>query len=296
MKKAYVLSIILWIVAGMGSITIFLSSIAKERVGISSKIEDKLKAQIKAQETLEIIKFYSSTGKFRFNKIINSHLEDLNIPSEIYIDGREMIINDTNISIMDSGGLFNLLFLDGGRLGKELDKNNANIIKDSIYDWVDDDIFMKLNGAEDDYYRVISDDKYEARDKRGIQDIEELKLIKGIDGDKISEIKDDFVYAHTHKNNLSVISKERFKYVMDISNIYRDEIFAPREDGDMIGFINAINKLKIPNFMYLYGFYPSKVLRVDIKSNYKNAIGVINSTIEVHFANKERFTYKYNEF
>jgi len=296
MKKAYALSIILWIVAGMGSITIFLATIAKERVNISSQIENKLKAQLKAQETLEIIKFYSSTGKFKFNKIINSHLEDLNIPNEIYIDGREIVINDTNISIMDSGGLYNLLFLDGDRVGKELNKDSANIIKDSIYDWVDDDIFMKLNGAEDDYYRTISDDKYGARDKRAIQDVEELKLIKGINENKIDRIKNDFVYARTHKNNLSVISKSRFKNIINISDIYLDEIFTHRKNDNMIEFVNQINKLKIPNFMYLYGFYPSKVLRVNIKSKYRDAIGIINSTIEVHFANKERYTYKYNEF
>jgi len=296
MKKAYALSIILWIVAGMGSITIFLATIAKDRVDISSKIEDKLKAQLKAQETLEIIKFYSSTGKFRFNKIINSHLEDLNIPNEIYIDGRETIINDTNISIMGSGGLYNLLFLDGERVGKEIDRDNANIIKDSIYDWVDDDIFMKLNGAEDDYYRTISNDNYEARDKRAIQDIEELKLIKGMNIDKLEKIKDDFIYARTHKNNLSVISKNRFKYIMNLSDIYLNEIFEPRYNGNMLEFVNNINKLKIPNFMYLYGFYPSKVLRVNIKSRYRDAIGIINSTLEVHFANKERYTYKYNEY
>jgi len=296
MKKAYALSIILWIVAGMGTITIFLSSIAKERIDISTQIENKLKAQIKAQETLDIIRFYSSTGKFKFNKIINSHLEDLNIPNEIYIDGREMVINDTNISLMDSGGLYHLLFLDADRLGKEIGKDSANIIKDSIYDWVDNDIFMKLNGAEDDYYRQISNDNYEARDKKAIQDVEELKLIKGVDSNKIDKIKDDFIYASSVKTNLATIPKDRFKYIMDISDIYIDEIFAHRESGDMIGFIDAINRLNIPNFMYIYGYYPSKALRVNIKSNYKNALGVINATIEAHLSNKERFIYKYNEF
>ncbi len=296
MKQAYALSIILWIVAGMGTITIFLSTIAKERINISSQIEDKLKAQIKAQETLDIIRFYSSTGRFKFNKIINSHLEDLNIPNEVYIDGREMVINDTNISLMDSGGLHNLLFLDGVRVGKEIDKDRANIIKDSIYDWVDDDIFMKLNGAEDDYYRQISDDSYGARDKKAIQDIEELKLIKGVDANQIDKIKDDFIYAQSSKTNLATISKERFKYIMDISDIYIDEIFAHRDNGNITVFINAINRLNIPNFMYIYGYYPSKILRVDINSHYKNALGVIKATIEVHFMNKERFTYKYNEF
>ena len=66
-----------------------------------------------------------------------------------------------------------------------VDTETANIIVDSIGDWMDKDSSSKLNGAEDDYYMALSSDQggpYHC--KNGALDrIEELLLVRGMTPD-----------------------------------------------------------------------------------------------------------------
>jgi len=290
MRKAYALSIVLWIVVAMGSITLFLSSLAKERIAVASGLENKLKATLKAQESLDLILFYGSTGKFYLNKMQNAHLEDINISNELYIDGRSMILNGSNITLTDGGALYNLLFPYSNLIGKEV--GDENIIPDSIYDWIDDDIFMKLNGAEDDYYQQISNDAYEARDKRAIQDVAELKLIKGIDSAKLDKIKDDFLYTWSIHANVVTMNPKKIPYIFDLSQESLNEILQLKEEN-LIAFIQKVNLMANDDFDNLYSFIPSKSLRVTIESKVGNATSKINATIELHHKGKERYIYNY---
>ncbi|MEA2029640.1 MAG: type II secretion system protein GspK [Campylobacterota bacterium] len=292
MRHAYALSIVLWIVAAMGAITIFLSSLAKERVDIAKGIEDKLKATLQVQESLDLVLFYGSTGKFYLNKIINSHLEDINIASELYIDGRSVLINESNITLTDGGALYNLLYPYGDLIAKEL--NNEYIAKDSIYDWIDEDIFLKLNGAEDDYYKQISDDGYEARDKQAIQDVTELALIKGVEKEKLEKIKDDFLYTWVIRANLTTMKPKKIQTILNIPQIALDELLQLKEEN-IIDYIRKINSYTVGNddFIDLYSFAPSQSLRVVIQSKVGRATSKLNATIELHRKGKERYIYNY---
>jgi len=295
MHQGYALSIVLWLVAAMGAITIFLSTLAKDRIDIATGIEDKLKATLQAQESLDLILFYGSTGKFYMNKMINSHLENINIASELYIDGRSVLINKSNITLTDGGALYNLLYPYGDLIAKEL--NSEYIVKDSIYDWIDEDIFLKLNGAEDDYYKQISDDTYEARDKQAIQDVAELTLIQGVDRDTLDAIKDDFLYTWAIRYNLMTLKPQIIQRILNIPEITLDELIQLKYENK-IAFINKINSHTTNNdvFWDMYGFVPSKSLRVEIESKVDSAVSKINATIELHNKGKERFIYKYQTY
>jgi len=295
MKKAYALSIVLWLVAAMGAITLFLSTFAKERIAIATGIENKLKATLQAEEMLDLIFFYGSTGQFYLNQINNTQMKDLNLSDKLSIDGRKLSINHSKVELTDGGALYHLLFPYTQIIAKEL--NNEYIIKDSIYDWMDDDIFMKLNGAEDDYYRQISDDGYEARDKRAIQDVSELYLIKGINKAKLHSIKDDFLYTWSMRSNLVTINPQRLQYILNIPQVAMEEIIMLKEEN-LIEFISTINSQysNSEDFHYLYGFIPSKSLRVTIKSTAGNAQAKIAATIELHYKGKERYIYNYKAF
>ncbi|MBN2824436.1 MAG: general secretion pathway protein GspK [Campylobacterales bacterium] len=293
MRRGYALSIVLWIVAAMGAITIFLSSLAKERITIAIGIDNKIKATLKAQESLDLILFYGSTGKFYLNTISNAHLEDLNISTQLYIDGRNTTINESNITLTDGGALYNLLFPYVDLIGRELE--DEYVIKESIIDWIDDDIFMKLNGAEDDYYKQISDDHYEARDKQAIQDVAELALIKGVDKQKLEKIKDNFLYTWAIRVNLTTVSDKKLQTILNLPQEAIGETLQLKEEN-LMEFIRKVNSYTVgnDNFIDLYGFVPSKSLRVQIQSQVGNALSKINATIELHYKNKERFIYKYN--
>ncbi len=292
MQKGYALSIVLWIVAAMGAITIFLSSLAKDRIDIAKEIDNKIKATLKAQESLDLVLFYGSTGKFYLNQMLNAHLEDLNISNALYIDGRTITLNESNVTLTDGGALYNLLFPYGEPIGREL--GEESVIKESLYDWIDEDTFLQLNGAEDDYYRQISDDEYESRDKRAIQDASELGLIKGVDKQKLAKIKKDFLYTWAIRVNLSTATDEKLYTVLNLPKETTEELITLRQT-DIMQFITKVTLLysNDEEFYELYGFVPSKSLRVEICSKVGNAYAKINATIELHYKNKERWIYKF---
>jgi general secretion pathway protein K len=59
-----------------------------------------------------------------------------------------------------------------------IEKNEADLITDSILDWRDSDREHRLNGAEDDYYQTL-DPPYKAKNRR-LETVEELLLVRGI--------------------------------------------------------------------------------------------------------------------
>ncbi len=292
MQKGYALSIVLWIVAAMGAIALFLSSLAKDRIHIAQGIDNKIKATLKAQESLDLMLFYGSTGKFYINQMLNAQLEDLNIPNALYIDGRTVVLNESNVTLTDGGALCNLLFPYGESIGKEL--GEESVFKESLYDWIDEDTFLQLNGAEDDYYSQISDNGYESRDKQAIQDVAELGLIKGIDKQKLAPIKKNFLYTWAIRINLATATDEKLYALLDLPKETIEELLMLRQT-DMMQFITKVNLINSNNetFFELYGFVPSKSLRVEISSKVGNAHAKINATIELHYKNKERWVYKF---
>lgn len=295
MRQGYALSIVLWIVAAMGAITLFLTSFTKERIKIASGIEAKLQATIKTQESLDLILFYGSTGKFYLNQIRNEHLTEYNLSNQLFIDGRSFQHSDSNITLTDGGALYNLLYPYAHLIAKDLD--NEYVVKDSIYDWIDDDIFLKLNGAEDDYYKQISDESYEARDKRAIQDVAELALIKGVDKKKLDKIREKFLYTQVVRVNLTTINPQKLQHILNLPNEGIQELLQLKKEN-IIAFIRKVNQYSIgnDNFIDLYGYTPSKSLQVNITSKVGNATSKINATIELHRKGKERYIYNYKQF
>ena len=66
-----------------------------------------------------------------------------------------------------------------------VDTDTANIIVDSIGDWIDKDSSTKMNGAEDDYYMALSSDQggpYHCKNS-SLDRIEELLLVRGMTPD-----------------------------------------------------------------------------------------------------------------
>lgn len=95
-------------------------------------------------------------------------------------------IGDVRVDLSDEDGKINV-----NRASKELllslllnmgtDEERADVISDSILDWVDADDDYHLNGAESDYYTSL-DNPYRAKNGR-MDTVEELLLVRGMDAD-----------------------------------------------------------------------------------------------------------------
>ena len=154
MRRGYALSIILWIVAAMGSAAMLLAYFARDTVRTASQLEEKLEAQIRAESLLEEIAFYAATGRFGSNYVENGTYET-GLPEKLYLDGRTMPFSEESHVIMqDTGGMVNLLYPNGELIAALLGSDNPKIIEESIADWTDANDFHRLNGAEEEYYRT----------------------------------------------------------------------------------------------------------------------------------------------
>jgi general secretion pathway protein K len=95
--------------------------------------------------------------------------------------------------IVDESGKISINFANDEMLRRlmaaiGIDKNNADIIVDSIFDWTDPDTLHRLSGAEDDYYQKLNP-PYRA--KNGPFDtIEELLLVRGVTQDIFYGVKE----------------------------------------------------------------------------------------------------------
>jgi len=87
------------------------------------------------------------------------------------------------VEIRDEWGKININFAPEEQIRALLEvvgieKQEADIIADSILDWRDVDNLHRINGAEDDYYQLL-DPPYRAKNNR-LDTVEELLMVRGV--------------------------------------------------------------------------------------------------------------------
>lgn len=91
---------------------------------------------------------------------------------------------------------------------RDVDISDADIITDSILDWIDTNDLTHINGAEDGYYGSLPE-PYKSKDGP-LSSIEEMTLVKGVTPEIFGSIK-DFITVYGDKKisiNVNLASKE----------------------------------------------------------------------------------------
>jgi len=110
----------------------------------------------------------------------------------------------------------------------DIEDAQKQIIIDSILDWRDADDLLRLNGAEDDYYRNLP---HPYRVKNGKFDtIQELLLVRGV-------TKEIFYGSASSEEKLGAMEEDKSKKgLMDIFTIYSgNQIFTIQSTGEVKG-------------------------------------------------------------
>jgi hypothetical protein len=204
-RKAFSLSITLWISAALMSGAIYFLQISKENIKITSQLNDKLDAKLEMISTLSLVHHYLIQGKFHYNYIL--------IPSQKYfgnklpIDSTPIKYKNSTISIQDAGGLINTL--NQSDTIPYLIKTNTShkqfiIFRDSLLDWLDTNSFKRLNGAEKYYYTSIGCN-YSARSQNFIYFYDELYNIRGFENIDLN--KTNIIHSSSTSFNPYVMSE-----------------------------------------------------------------------------------------
>jgi len=160
-KKGFSLALTLWIVAMMSLVSALYLGHSKKVVQKTIQLNQKLQLIFDSESTIELLKFYISTGYMSGDKIINNEFKNVfpSFPSSLSIDGTKEVFDNRTIILQDTAGLININ--DKEALSNYLCLENStiedkSIIKDSITDWLDEDSFMSLNGAEKLFISTIN--------------------------------------------------------------------------------------------------------------------------------------------
>jgi len=287
-KKGFVLAIVLWIVAaillGITTIAIF----SKDTVSLSQSLQDKLVTRMESQDVLEGLKFYIITANFDNISFINSNLKDFtyNFPDRLISDGRWYNLNDTvKIKLLDTSSLLNIVTADPNLIAAIAAKNLQNQLKysiaDSIKDWRDKDNFMHLNGAENSTYELKKKVAYKIRNNRGIQDVEEMRLINGIDSLTIPQwnaFKGKLYYGFSAGiTNLDLIDVKYLAYILNFSEADA-QILVDIRSKDLQKFMNIVYALPQYNDQYM-GFYLTRQIKIEIQVTKNKAKSILKTMI-----------------
>ena len=222
-KNGSSLIIVLIIFSISVMLTAFAINLSRKNIFSSAVLMDKLRADIEAESVVEKIKFYASTGVFFSYWIQNKFSSYLKFPVILYIDGRrQMIDNNTIITLQDTGGLINIWNFYPSVVENLLKKNDCKkskirVVLDSIKDWYDKDNFCRMSGAEASFY-VSKGCLYAPRNSKAAQSIYEWRIIKGImdDNKTFDFLKKYIVISPNWRPNIDTMDKYMLSAFFDI--------------------------------------------------------------------------------
>ena len=157
-----------------------------------------------------------------------------------------------------------------GQLG--LEGEARDIVTDSILDWIDPDDFVRINGAENDYYRSLKE-PYDC--KNGFMDsIEELLLVRGVTPDLFygkkgtqknegeeagtqgqTGLRDIFsIYSYGEQIDINSASVPVLKVVLGIPAVVAQSIVRAREEKPFANQQDLV--LRVPEMASLAGQTP----------------------------------------
>ena len=297
-KKAFALSIVLWIVAallvGVAALTVF----SKDSVKLSKELNNKLQTQLKAEDILEGLIFYITTSDYNNNSLISQTILNFpyKFPNAIIVDNRWYNLDkNTKIRLQDTSSLINTITYRGERISAIATTNEQTqlryIINDSIKDWIDKDDFVELNGAEGSSYELQKELSFKIRNSSAIQDPQEFRLINGIDtmNDILwNNLKDKLYYGRSTLVNLTLIDKRYLSYLLNISESYAQTLINIRKDdiGEYIKIISMLQKFD-DEFM---GFSLSHQFKIEIQVTLGNATSILKTIIDFKQTQNQQYT------
>ncbi|KHE93169.1 putative type II secretion system protein K [Candidatus Brocadiaceae bacterium S225] len=154
---------------------------------------------------------------------------------DVYLSSENAKININGLNDKNREFLVNFL------KKREVEASDADIITDSILDWIDANDLTHINGAEDEYYGSLPD-PYKSKDAP-FYSIEEMTLVQGVTPEIFENIK-DFITVYGDKEisvNVNLASKEILSSIPGLSDNIVDGLSLHIEEN---GTINDKEELK----------------------------------------------------
>ncbi len=298
--KGSVLIISLIFMSIATAIALFIIKLSKDTVASYQMIVDKLQAKIQAESEIERLIYILLTSNFNKYKVEITKNFDI-YPSEVILDGTPFSLgNDTIISLIDLSSRVNLLVYSDETSLKNvlsviLGKKLATKLTDSYLDWIDQDSFTRLSGAEDSYYREVLKAKYTPRNNNFLQSLEELTDIRYVDNDVYNKLKEYCTINYLGGTlNLFLADISLIDSIQYVDKLILEEIKNFKKKKNY----KALHKYISQNqtLSEIFTLEPSRVLKISLTSKRGEAVEKIYCIIDFKETEKQPYTiYKYKE-
>ncbi len=280
-QRGSVLIITLIIMSVAVTLAFYIIKLSKDILATSSMILDKLEAKIEAESTVELLKYLVSTNAFSKDQIkINTTIFEnkdvgINLPKKILINGETVKIGNTEIKALDTSAKFSVGSLDSATLRKilkyaGLENKDISIATDSYEDWIDSDDLKHLNGAEKYYYQFEKGYKYSPRNNVNLQDVGELKLIRGFKN-IYDNIKNHLVLTYKGGINVYTADAQTLAIALGISVDEAKQIIKIREKEKKFGELSQPVEETFQDYEGILSTFPSFMLEINIETTKNEA-------------------------
>lgn len=262
--------------------------LVKEHLKASEGLRNKAEAILKARSAYDTILYLMLNGKMTAKEIVMAGSKEIpNLDLEtLPLNGQRVpLSDDLYVQARDSNGMLSLVSVNTGAMERLIKKvggmDNASGIIASYLDWIDEDNFVRVNGAEEFYYRGQKL-PYDTPRNYAIQYKEELEFIKGIDKALYSKIEPCLTMLPSTGFNPNTASDEALMAYLDINEEslknLKDYMSKKSVTSDMELF--ALTGRKIAGEEGIY-FFPSPFIEFTVSAGRPRSIYTIKAGLDI---------------
>jgi general secretion pathway protein K len=277
------------------TVSIGFNWLVREYIKSAQAFQQKTEAMLKARSVYDTLIYFMLNGNFTAKEIILPQIEGLPEIKSIPLDGSEVsFLEDLAVKVQDSNGMLSVTSINTLPLKRLLtyfgvDPQNADIFIDSLLDWIDQDDFTRINGAEKQWYSSQGFN-YEPRNYQ-IQYKEELKLIRGLSPEIYSKIEPYITILPATGFNPNTASDPVLISYLDIGNdtlnVLKEYMQTKPVTSD--SELYSLTGRRIVQEEGLY-FFPSSFLEITVQAGKPKPFYTIKAGIDL----RENIYYPYS--
>jgi len=277
------------------TVSIGFNWLVREYIKSAQAFQQKTEAMLKARSVYDTLIYFMLNGNFTAKEIILPQIERLPEIKSIPLDGGEVsFLEDLAVKAQDANGILSVTTIKTLPLKRLLtyfgvDSQNADIFIDSILDWIDQDDFTRINGAEKQWYSSQGFN-YEPRNYQ-IQNKEELKLIRGLSPEIYSKIEPYITILPATGFNPNTASDPVLISYLDIGNdtlnVLKEYMKTKPVTSD--SELYSLTGRRIVQEEGLY-FFPSSFLEITVQAGKPKPFYTIKAGIDL----RENIYYPYS--
>mgnify|MGYP001772747251 CR=1 FL=1 len=277
--------------------------IIREHLKASLSLSQKMSALLSAYSAYNLL-LYSLLPAKVYNKEIELYDGEKYLGiKRLPLNGTEVLLKNgsleipVKVSLQDSNGLISLVTFRTDVFNNLLkflgiEEERRRIIIDSFLDWIDQDDFTRLNGAEKDYYE--REGKAKPRNYE-IQYKEELSMIRGMDKELYKKIEPFITILPNSGFNPNTARREVLQAYLDLEDNATLENLINHLSNETLLYDSQLFQLTGKRIVVDEGvyYYPSLFFELTLKAGDPEPIYTIKAGLDLRIKTNTPFEVLY---